>query len=148
MIGITELLVIIIVLFVVGLIFVNLIVVANFRDTINELKDDMAIKKEHLIHHIDEISASVRSIRRDLGRKYMRIFKTTKIWNIYYECNGQETLVGSEPTYDDAVATMQKMIKHSGFKSHYLRTTKFTDSDFWFDYGSHTTFYWIREEEI
>jgi len=146
--GITELLVVIIVLFVVGLIFVNLIVVANFRDAINNVKDYMDIKKEHLAHHIDEISASVRSISRDLRRKYVKIFKTVKIWNIYYECNGQLTWVGSEPSYDEAVTTMQKMIKRSGFKSHYLRITKFSDSTFWFDYGSHTTFYWIREEEI
>lgn len=69
-------------------------------------------------------------------------------WNIYFEDNGKQTLVGGESTYDNAVATMNQKIKDTGFESYYLRVTKFSDTEFWFDYGSHTAFYWIREEEI
>ena len=70
------------------------------------------------------------------------------IWNVYFEKNAILTKVGSASTYDDAVAIMNQKIKESGFKSYYTRVTKFSDAEFWFDYGSHTTFYWIRKEEI
>lgn len=68
-------------------------------------------------------------------------------WNVYFEHNGIQTLVGSALTYEDAVAIMNQKIKESGFKSYYTRVTKFSDTEFWFDYGSHTKFYWIKEEE-
>ena len=67
-------------------------------------------------------------------------------WNIYFENNGTQTLVGSTSTYDDAVVIMNQKIKESGFKSYYTRVTKFSDTEFWIDYGSHTTFYWIKGE--
>lgn len=114
--------------------------------------DDKLNKLEHYIDinekHINNLQQQVNHLRKKYNLLYEKVCKTDKIWNIYYESNGQETLVETAETYDDAVATMNKLIKDSGFKSYYLRTTKISDAEFWFDYGSHTTFYWIREEEI
>lgn len=61
--------------------------------------------------------------------------------------SGEERLLATVDTEEDAFREIQKFLDEHNFKSYYTRITLLPGGGKWIDYGSHTEFFEIRPEK-